>query len=273
MPLELHAYGWADLWHPGVLAWVALLQAVYLLAVGPWRQAFGWGPPVPAWRQLLFSAGLWLIYLAEGTPVHVLSERYLFSVHMVQHLLLTTAMPPLLLVGAPGWLVAPLFARGPVAGLVRWLTRPLPALLIFNLILALWHLPVAYEAALKWHGFHMVQHAILVSTALVMWWPVAAPEGPWPRMHESFQMGYLFLVGLTQIATFGMITFADHPIYGFYAAAPRLWSIDPMSDQQLAGILMKYGMMGAITVVWGILFYRWASREGPAQELKQGTEV
>ena len=177
---------------------------------------------MPVWRQVLFCLGLWTVYLSEGTPIHIMSELYLFSVHMVQHTLLTMVMPPLILLGTPEWALRPLLRRPWAKRILRTLVHPVPALLLFNLIYSIWHLPVLYQAILLYHWFHAVQHAILVATALLMWWPVCSPTRELPPLSEPGQMVYVFLAGLAQIAAFAVITFADVVLYPFYEEAPRL---------------------------------------------------
>ncbi len=256
-------HGWADLWHPGVLAWVALVQVAYLLAVGPWRQAFRWGAPATLKQKIYFSVGIWLVYVAEGTPIHILAENYLFSVHMIQHIILTQLTPLFVLLGVPAWMVRPLIRWRPMYWIARVVTHPVPALLLFNLVYSIWHMPMAYQATLWWHWFHMIQHAILVVTAVFMWWPVASPLPELPQSAPGVKMFYIFLLGLAQIAVFGVITFADKVLYNFYAQAPRIFAwLTPEIDQQLSGIIMKVGGMAVFIVVWAVVFFTWARQEG-----------
>ena len=262
LPAQLQLHAWADLWHPWVLAWIVLMQVAYLLAVGPWRQAFRWGAPVPVRQQVLFSVALWSVYLSEGTPLHVLAEVYLFSGHMIQHVILTMVLPPLLILGTPAWAMRWVLRWRPVAFVFRYISKPLPALLLFNLIYSFWHLPGAYQATLHFHWFHMVQHAILVSTAALTWWPIVSPLPEFPPLQPLVRMLYIFVSGVCQIAVFGVITFSDSAMYEFYAQAPRIWPwLDPLVDQQLAGIIMKVGGMAIYILTWGIVFFQWANRE------------
>lgn len=272
MPAQLRVHAFADLWHPWVLAWIFLLQVAYLLAVGPLRRGFRWGPKVPVKQQVLFSLGLWTVYLSEGTPMHVLAEQYLFSAHMLQHIALTMILPPFLLLGTPVWMIRAVLKPRPVAWVVRLITRPAPALLLFNLIYSIWHLPGAYQATLWFHWFHMVQHAILVFAAILTWWPICDPLPEWPRLNDGVKMFYIFVSGVAQIAVFAVITFADSVMYEFYARAPRIWpAITPLIDQQLAGIIMKVGGMAIFIIAWAIIFFRWAAREeAPAKAVHQG---
>lgn len=258
---QLSAHRFEELWYVDLFAWILLLNVAYLLAVNLFRRTYNWGPPVSLRKQVFFSLGLWTVFLSEGTPIHLISETYLFSVHMVQHILLTQIMPPLILLGTPDWALRPLYNRKVTRLIMKVLVNPVVALLAFNLIYSFWHMPVAYEAILYFHWFHAVQHAILVFTALMMWWPLCSPLPELPRLSHGGQMFYVFLLALCQIAAFGVITFAESVMYGFYERAPRLWGIDPQTDQQLAGIIMKVGGEAIFILAWIIIFFRWVARE------------
>lgn len=260
MTAVLSRHPFTDLWHPGVLLFTVALQAAYLLAIGPLQRRYGWGPAPSIARQVSFLLGLSLIYLSEGTPLHVLAETYLFSAHMLQHTVLTMILPPLVLMGLPDWIVRPLF-RAPVLGaILRGLSRPLPALLVFNLVYSLWHIPGLYQAALYNHDLHYVQHALLVPTAILTWWPVLSMVPESPRISPAAQLLYIFGLSLAQMAVFGLVTFADDVLYPAYAAAPRIWGITAHEDQQLSGIIMKVAGGGVSTIALTLIFFRWFAR-------------
>lgn len=261
MPAELRAFPFDELWHPGVLLFVFLVMDAYLLAIGPLRRRYRWGPPVPAGKVAAFLAGIFSIYVAEGTPIHVLSEHFLFSVHMLQHVLLTSVMPVLVLMGLPDWMVRPLVRPRLALRVARVLTHPVVALLAFNLIYSFWHFPIFYDTALYRHEVHMLQHALLVFSVFLMWWPILSPLPELPRLHEGFQIVYMFLVAVAQLAMFGMVTFAEDVLYTKYANAPRIWGIPAQVDQQLAGAVMKLLGGAVFTLFLGTIFFRWAARE------------
>src|SRR6185503_10529686 len=126
----ISAYAWQ--WEPSVLVGLALLAAGYLACIGPLRSRFGGSAPVPRVRVQMFLASVLLLFIALVSPLDTLSDRYLLSAHMVQHLLMTLVVPPLLLLGTPGWLLRPLL-RPPFATPVgRALTNPVVAFLLFN---------------------------------------------------------------------------------------------------------------------------------------------
>src|SRR3989475_3830470 len=153
--------------HLDVLLGVVLLAASYTWAAVASRRPAPLGPP------LAFFAGCAALLAALNGPLHDLSDWYLFSAHMVQHLVLTLVVPPLLLKGLPADMVdallRPLLARPLTATGLRTVTRPLPAFSLYAVALVGWHLPAPYNAALEMHGWHVVEHLVLVGTAVLGW--------------------------------------------------------------------------------------------------------
>jgi putative membrane protein len=231
--------------HPSVAAGLVLLGGLYVY-LGGLRSAR---------RQVAsFCGALVVLFLALNGPLHNLSDTYLFSAHMAQHLLLTLVFPPLLLYGTPAHVVRPLLRPRWVMVVARAVTRPLAAALIFSAPIVIWHAPALYEAALRHHGLHIVQHLVFLGTAVVMWWPVLSPVPELPRAQHLIQMLYLFLLGIPMSVTGALITLSDSVLYPFYAAAPRVGGLSPLDDQQIGGLLMWVlgGLMLWIvmTVVW-----------------------
>ena len=252
--------------HGEVIAAALLVGALYLLAVGPLRRRHGWAGPVAPQRRLAFLGGLAVVLGALNGPLHALADHYLFSAHMVQHLLLTLAAPPLLLAGTPGWLLRPLL-RGPgVARVVRALTRPLAASALYNVVLVAWHLPLFYDWALRDHGVHVLQHLMLMATALVLWWPVLSPLPELPRLPLPGQMLYLFLAGVPMVLVAALITLSDEPLFAFYAEAPRLWGLTPLADQRAGGVIMWVPGSLVFLVAITIVFFRWVRAEAEREE-------
>ena len=140
----------------------------------PLRGRLAPGTTFPARQAAYFYAALEIFYLAEGSPLHDLAEVYLFSAHMVQHLLLSYVVALLLLLGTPAWLLRPLLLNRTVKPLAQWLTHPIAAGFIFSLFFSVWHFPAVYEAALRSNLVHHGEHLLFIGTALLMW--VAAAE-------------------------------------------------------------------------------------------------
>ena len=211
-------------------------------------------------QRLSFFAGLFVIFAALNGPLHDLSDFYLFSAHMVQHLLLTLLVPPLLIGGTPGWMLRPLLRYRGVMAIARFVTRPGICFAIFNLIIVVWHLPFFYNAAMANHNIHIGEHLMFMAGAVLMWWPVMSPLPELPRLAYPGQILYCFLTSIPMSVVAVYITMADHLLYPAYGVAPRIWGITPMMDQQIGGLIMWIpgGIVfyGIITVI----FFKWANR-------------
>lgn len=245
--------------HPEVILASGLLAAAW---AGAWYARGGRPGPGQAVR---FLAGLLALLLALNGPLHDLSDWYLFSAHMVQHLVLTLVVPPLLLTGVPGWMLdaalRPAMARPAGAALVRTLTRPLPAFVVYATALVAWHLPGPYNTALEIHGWHVVEHLVLLAAATLGWWPIVSPSRLAPALPYAAQLLYLFVFGMPMTVVAAMITGAERVLYPFYATAPRLFDLTPLADQRLGGVIM-WVPSGLIPVAaFTVVFFRWAAAE------------
>jgi putative membrane protein len=241
--------------HPEVIIGAFALGAAWL---GAWLVR---GEPVERGRAVAFFAGLATFLGALNGPLHDLAERYLFSAHMVQHLLLTLVAPPLLLAGTPAWMGDALLGRGRRARIVRALTRPVPALALYSAALAGWHFPAPYDAALAIPAWHIVEHGTLIVTATLAWWPVLGPSTVAPRVHYGAQILYLFVFGIPMTAIAALITGSDDLLYRFYADAPRVVALDPLEDQRVGGLIMWIPAGIIPLLAFTAVFFRWVNAE------------
>jgi putative membrane protein len=235
--------------HPSVVIGLAVLGGLYVY-LGGLRSARR--------HVASFAGALVVLFLALNGPLHNLSDTYLFSAHMAQHLLLTLVFPPLLLYGTPAWVVRPLLRPRWVMALARVVTRPLAAAIIFTAPIVIWHAPALYEAALRNHNLHILQHLVFLATATIMWWPVLSPVPELPRIPHLLQMLYLFLLGIPMSVTGALITLSGSVLYPFYATAPRVGGLSPLDDQQIGGLLMWVlgGLM--LWIVMSVVWFRYS---------------
>lgn len=242
--------------HPSTVIGLAALAAVYL-----WRARHA--PPgetLSGPRKLSFFAALFVIFASLNGPLHDLSDDYLFSAHMVQHLLLTLAMPPLLLAGIPGWMLRPLLKNRTIAAIARRVTKPVFCFTLFNVVIAAWHIPDLYNAAMANHNIHIVEHLMFMSAAVLMWWPLMSPLPELPRLAYPGQMLYCFLMSIPMSIVAVYITMADHVLYPAYAAAPRVSPLSPIDDQLLGGLIMWVPGGLIFALIMTVVFFRWAAR-------------
>jgi putative membrane protein len=246
--------GWSVHW--STVIGIAALGALYL-----WRasQAPSAGTPTGL-EKLSFFSGLFVMFASLNGPIHDLSDYYLFSAHMVQHLLITMLMPPLLIAGTPGWMLRPLLKPRAVRAVAKLVTRPGMCFLIFNLVIAVWHVPFFYNAAMDNHNVHIVEHLMFMAAAVLMWWPFMSPLPELPRLAYPGQMLYCFLTTIPMSVVAVYITMADHVLYPAYAVAPRLWGLSPMGDQQLGGLIMWIPGSSVFYVILTVVFFKWVSR-------------
>jgi putative membrane protein len=241
-----------------------------VLACGLVAVAWAWGWYARGGRPRVgqaarFVGALVAILLALNGPLHDLSDGYLFSAHMVQHLVLTLVVPPLLLTGLPSWMVDVVLglclARRIPAAVVRTLTRPLPAFAVYAVALVGWHLPGPTNTALEIHGWHVVEHLILLAAAVLGWWPIVSPSRLLPPPPYAAQLLYLFVFGMPMTVAAAMITGAERVLYPFYAAAPRITALTPLADQRLGGVIMWVPSGLIPLAAFTVIFFQWVAAE------------
>ncbi len=214
-----------------------------------------------AFQAAMFTLGLVVMFLALNGPVHDISDFYLFSGHMVQHLVLTIVVPPLLLLGTPGWMLRPALRIPAVAAVARVVSTPRAAFTIFNLVLAAWHLPPLYNSAMYYHEVHILQHLMFLVSAVIVWWPMLSPLPELPRLSYPGQMLYSFLLTLPMTVISIFIVYADHVLYPAYASAPRLWGLSPLEDQRLGGLIMWIPGGLFFYLLTSVIFFRWSTTQ------------
>lgn len=271
MEANLDLHFWLTQWNPApsIYIGIALLIALYLYAVGPLRKKYQLADSVKRSQVVLFIVGMLVMFLALASPLDELGDEYLFSAHMVQHLLITLVAPPLLLLGTPGWLLHPLLRKRVLLGIGKVLTHPFVAFFLFNIDFWLWHAPPLYNATLSNENLHIFEHMLFIVTAVIYWWPVLSPAKELPRLSLGGQVLYLFLSGMPSVALGAGLTFSP-PLYAPYIQQPiRAWGISPVTDQQLGGLIMWVPVNIIVIVIVSILFIRWMQAQDENQRLQE----
>lgn len=259
-------------WQPSIIGGTILVLALYVYAIGPLRAKFRRADEVPPGRVLAFVLGVNLMFLSLFSALDELGDRYLFSAHMLQHLILMMIGPPLLLIGTPAWLIEPLLRRKIVLRIGKILLHPAVAFTLFNVDVWVWHAPPLYDATLFNQNLHILEHISFVLSGLIFWWPMFSPlkEGL-PRLSTGGQILYLFFGSMPMMILGAGLTFVP-PLYAPYLYAPRVWGLSPATDQQLGGLLMWVPVSLYMIVIMSILFIRWIQqleREGNEREIEQ----
>ena len=258
-------------WTRFTVHWSTVIGLVALGALYHWRARVAaadpsLGPAPTSAQRARFIGGLVAIFLSLNGPLHDLSDSFLFSAHMVQHLLLTLLVPPLLISGTPASLFRQALRYPWVAGIARVIAKPAVCFAIFNVVLIAWHFPVVYNLALGYHPIHIVQHLMFMVAGTLMWWPLLSPLPELPRLAYPLQLLYCFLMTLPMSLVAVSITYADQPLYPLYASAPRLWGVSPMQDQLIGGLIMWIPGGLFFVGVMTVIFFKWAETNSDSVE-------
>ena len=218
-------------------------------------------------RQVLcFGSGVFLLWVASGSPLHDIAEHYLYSGHMVQHLLQAFVIPPLVLLGIPTWMAEVLLRPRGVRSTIQTLAQPLVAGIAFNVVLLWVHWPSVVDLMVANELFHGTSHIVLILAAFLMWLPVVSPAPDTIRRLAPLpQMAYLFAMTILPTVPASFLVFGEEPLYRAYEAFPRMWGISAAEDMRIAGLIMK---IGAGFFLWGIItimYFRWAVAEEKSQ--------
>jgi len=252
-------WSWAWRAYPGVWIVIGLGVGAYAWALHRLepRRLAGDDRPVSARELLLFGLGMLALWVGMDWPLGLLAAGYLLSARTVQYLLFVLVAPPLLLLGTPRWLLRRTI-RGRVAfRLARWLTRPLIPLVAYNAVLVAVHLPpvVALSGAGQLTAFAL--DMVVIASGFVFWWPALARLPELEPMGYPGRIGYLLLSVFVPTVPAVFFTYARYPIYALYELAPRVHGIPAVSDQQVAGLMMKSVGGLILFTVMSVMFFRW----------------
>ena len=235
VPTAVSAHGGGG---PGIVQfnpfiWLALILigAAYFYGTGIIEQR---DPEAVTPRQLwYFLGGLFVIFIALQSPIDTYADNA-FWVHMIQHLLLILAAPPLLLLRHARCLRPPADQEARTLRHCARARQPRHRVAHLHRGILIWHIPSLYNAAVLDARIHALEHLCFLSTALLFWWPIFSPSPELPRLSRANQVGYLALSCQPNVVLGAVLVFAPHAFYGVYAGALHLGNISPLVDQQAA---------------------------------------
>ena len=244
--------------HPQVWLLVGFLAAAYVYVVrvlGP--RAVAPGQVVVTRRQIACAAAaIVLLWFASDWPMHDLAEEYLYSAHMLQHMVLAYFLAPLAILGTPEWFARALIGRARAWSAVRWLSKPVIAGVVFNAVVMITHVPGLVNRSAENSPLHYGLHVLLVTSSILMWLPVCGPFAEL-RMGYGARMIYLFLQSVVPTVPAGWLTFAEGAVYKHYDIPVRVFNLSVTYDQQIAGLIMKIG--GGL-YLWAIVIFLFFGR-------------
>lgn len=285
--LGLEYFKFAQVWSPVVLALTLLVIAGYFLLVGPVGDKYGHGDAVSPGRRALFVIGALCLYLAQAGPVELLGHM-MFSFHMVSMALSYLVAPPLLMLGVPLWIwkaVVSWLKRSRLRHL-KFLIQPIVAAVVFNGLFSFYHIPVIHDYVMLHFGVHRVYYVVLFIAAILMWWSLVDPLPKEGETHSLKKMGFIFLNMVLLTPACGLIIFAGEPLYATYSD-PSIWAramgycipgdsagllerfggpeffgyLEPLVDQQVGGILMKFFQEIIFASMLAYVFLQWYKQE------------
>jgi putative membrane protein len=255
---------------PVLLFNLTAFLGLYLVAIGPARRRWRLGERVSRTQIVYFVAGWAVLALSLVSPLDRLGDEYLFSAHMIQHMLIAVVAPPLLLLGIPEWLANLLLRNVGVRTVVRWLANPIVAFGVFQADLWLWHAPALYDLTLANDTVHVTEHLTFLIFGVLFWLPILSPTPLIPRISRGFAILYLFVGCQPMVALGALITFASTPLYTPYIEAPRVWGLSPLGDQQLGGLIMWLPTNIPYLIALSAAFFLWVGEQDRAERRAAG---
>jgi putative membrane protein len=257
---------------PAVLAPLALLAGIYVWRFRQARREAG-GRGSGALQAAAFAGAMVALLAALVSPIDGLGEDYLFSAHMVQHVLLGDVAPLLLLLALSRVIMRPATRRlmrveralgpfaSPITGIVLWLG-----------IVYLWHVPVLYDAATEHPGVHLLQHLSFFAAGIALWWPLIQPVPMRRRLTGLQPLGYIGAAkaGLAALGIY--LAWSTSALYPYYEHTPRIWSLSPVEDQNVGGVIMMVEQSLTLVIVMVALFIAMLARSEEEQRRRERLE-
>lgn len=270
-------------WDPLILCLLIIPAGVYLRGLWIQRQRQAGLYRMQKWRAAAFGTGMAMLFVALISPIDPLSEQ-LFSIHMIQHILIIDVAAPLLAFSTP---LGPLLSALPhtsqravglwwskphhwVRMLWRWISHPMVAWVLFAGLLWVWHIPALYSAAVENDAIHAMEHFCFLGSGLLFWWNIFFVFWRKPGLRGS-GVFYMVLYALQSSGLGALLTLSNTPWYPVYTASTRAFNLSPLADQQAAGVIMwlpemAIYMIGALVMLKGWLESLEAAGEQPQND-------
>jgi putative membrane protein len=211
-------------------------------------------------KKRLFISGLILLFLVKGTPFNTVGH-YLFFVHMIQQSIIYLAVPPLLLYGTPISWVKGIRKNKYVKGAIWLLTRPIIAILLFNVLFSIYHIPLIFDFLMSNMLWMNVASFVLFLCSIIMWLPIISPLPNLFEIKPLYKIAYIFGMGVLLTPACALIIFSKDILYSTYMGIPRLFGVQLLDDQQAGGVVMKVMQEVIYGFIISIIFFQWVKRD------------
>jgi putative membrane protein len=280
----LDIFGFRALWSPVYFLVMAAILVAYYLIVFKYYDRFKEGVPATRKQAVYFTSAVIVLYIIKGSPVDLMAH-ITFYMHMIQMAVLYLVVPPLLIFGLPDWLWRSFLSLPIVDPLFRFFTKPLIALIMFNGIFSIYHIPLIFDFVKTDMWLHAGYTSVLFILAMFMWWPLVNKLEEYQTLSGVKKMGYIFADGVLITPACALIIFADTPMYATFSD-PNAWgealklcvpptmlssldlsgpetfsSISLLHDQQLGGVIMKVIQEIVYGIFLGYAFFQWFRNE------------
>jgi putative membrane protein len=261
--------------NPGVLIGGAIVAGAYARR---WRQVRSGPSPrraaeAPVWRLCCFMASVLVAMAALISPLDTLADQ-LFFAHMIQHMLLLDMVPILAILGLTKVILRPVThvvhdlerRAGPLA-------HPAFAVVLYIAVIWAWHIPAAYDLAVRHPAVHVLEHVSFVIAGSLYWWHLLSPIRARLRLDG---MGPVVYMGTTKlfVGALGMgLAFAPSALYPYYVHHARVWGISAIDDQSIAGLIMAVEQSLAMGIALVVLFVRALTESERAQQRRERYEL
>ncbi|MFC7392426.1 cytochrome c oxidase assembly protein [Scopulibacillus cellulosilyticus] len=253
-----------SMWHFQWGAIVIILAFVYIKVSGSLTKKYGQkGDTLSVYHKISFFIGLFFIFLAKGTPLDDIGMKYLFSAHMGEMALEYLIIPPLLLLGIPAWVARKILKVPFIDKMVSSMTKPIIAIILFNLFFSIYHVPFIFDFMANHHPFHNIYNIVMILLSIFMWWPITCPVSEKDHLSELQKMGYIFANSVLLTPACALIIFSGTPLYHFYGQeVPHILpSLSVVEDQQFGGTIMKIVQEIVNGLALGFVFYQWMKKQ------------
>lgn len=286
--LSIDIFGFRALWSPYYFAALVLITVGYFWLVTKKREKFSGSSSLSVKQATYFLIAMFLLYVVKGSPLDLLSH-IMFSAHMFQMALLYLVIPPLFIIAVPDWLIRTFINSRGVRTLFQFFTKPLVALLLFNVLFSLYHIPLVFDFIKTGMWFHAGYTVLLFTTAVLMWFPLVNQLPERESLSGVKKVAYIFGSGILMTPACALIIFANDPMYdtftnaeswasamelcvpasalsGLTLSGPEMFNGLPLlEDQQLGGVLMKVIQEIVLGYVLGVIFFAWFKKENGGQ--------
>lgn len=282
--MSIDIFGFSALWSPFYFIILLMITMGYFWLINKYSQRKFGGFRSTKWQVFYFLLAMLLLYAVKGSPIDLLSH-IMFSAHMTQMAILYLIIPPLFIIGIPDWLWRKIIGKGNRQALFTFFTKPLLALLLFNILFSMYHLPLVFDYIKSNMILHAGYTTLLFISALFMWFPLVNQLPEWESLTGVKKVAYIFASGILLTPACALIIFASSPMYstytnpeswanamrlcvppatlsGLHLSGPEVFSgMPPLEDQQLGGVLMKIIQEIVLGYMLGVTFFAWYRKE------------